>query len=166
MGVAGEYAEIASDVKKVLYRLAGETRKRALNVCTSSSTKNFAGRMLAWEDRATQGLEFAAGVVTGIQMKSGNSRVIAIEAVDVATMEKRFNCRFVSKRIDPKVNADLVPDGYYIEEPYGNIRYEDNAISKAAAMMGAAFLQKLAATMPVNNWVRVEPLGKFQCQLF
>lgn len=149
-----------------LYRLAGETRKKALKVCTSSATKNFASRMMAQQHETTQGLEFAAGMLTGIQMQSGNSRVIAIEAVDVATMEKRFDCKFVSKRIDPKVNADLVPDGYYIEEPYGNIRYEDNAINKAAATMGAAFFQKLAATVPFNNWVRVEPLGKLQYQLF
>ena len=121
---------------------------------------------MAQEHRTTQGLEFVAGIFTGIQMQLGNSRVIAIEAVDVATMEKRFDCKFVSKRIDPKVDADLVPDGYYIEEPYGNIRYEDNAINKAAATMGAAFLQKLAATVSFNNWVRVEPLGRLQYQLF
>ncbi len=154
------------DKAQQLYRLAGETRKKDLNVCTSSATKNFASRMMAQQHETTQGLGLAAGMLTGMQMQSGNSRVIAIEAVDVATMEKRFDCRFVSKRIDPKVNADLVPDGYYIEDSLGNIRYEDNAINKAAAVMSAGVLQKLAATMPFNNWVRVEPLGKFQYQLF
>lgn len=138
-----------------LYRLAGETRKKAVNVCTSSATTGFAKRMISKQSGVTQALEFGIGLGTGIRMKSGNSRVVSIEAINVASLDKPFVCKFMSIRIDPKVNADMVPDGHYIEGPYGNIRYEDNFINKSAATMSAAVFQELLTMLPFNNWVTV-----------
>ena len=148
-----------------LYRLAGETRKKALNVCTSAPIKGFAGRVMERSKQAGKNAEVLMGMVTGIRMDGMNLRLIAIEPEDVASVDKPFVCNFISKRIDPKVDAELVPDGHYIEGPYGEIRYVDNSLDKAGKMVVASFVQEMAKAVPVVTQFRIIPYGNLRYQI-
>lgn len=148
-----------------LYRLAGETRKKALNICTSAPIKNFADRVMKRSQQTGKGAEVLMGIVTGIRVDAMNLRLIAIEPEDVASVDKPFVCTFISKRIDPKVDAELVPDGHYFEGPYGEVRYVDNSLDKAGKMAVASFVQEMAKAVPVISRFRIIPFGNLRYQI-
>ncbi|MBX3331186.1 MAG: sel1 repeat family protein [Nitrospira sp.] len=148
-----------------LYRLAGETRKKALHVCTSSPIKNFADAVMKRSQQSAKGAELLLGMTTDIRVNATNLRLIAIEPEDVVSMDKPFACNFFSKRIDPKVDAELVPDGRYIEGPYGDIRWEDNTLDKVGKTAIAGFMQEMAKAVPVITRFGIIPYGGVRYQI-
>lgn len=147
-----------------LYALARETRKKALGVCVTPASQVFARRMMKEAQSVAAQLGVLLQAYTGWRIDSGNIRVVAIDVVDVASLDKPFYCNFIAQRINPQVDAELVPDGYYYEGPYGDIRYEDNSLKKGAMRMGAVAMQKIAS-VPFNQGIRVEPHGKSSYKL-
>lgn len=147
-----------------LYNLATATRKKALDVCASPKTKVLASRMMNQAQKNSQVLGLLLQLYSGIRMDLGNIRMIAIEAEDVASVDKPFTCNFMARRIDPRVDAESVADGHYVENQYGNVRYEDNSLDKAFKSLQAASLEQ-DLSRPFRNPIRIEPQGNLHYKL-
>lgn len=147
-----------------LYNSAAETKRKALSVCTAQKTQIFVGRMMQQAQQKARVLNIFAQLFTGIGMDWEGSRLVEIQTKDVASMDRPFVCNFVARRVHPSVDAEWVPDGYIVQDQYGNMVYEDRALDKLVKTGFAGVMEKLAS-MPFNNFVRIEPQGNLRYKL-
>ncbi len=139
--------------------LAAKTRKTAAKLCSSPQAIT-AIRNIVQKEQAKLGLmNIGLAMMTGIQMDTGNIRLVKISVDDLVSLDKPFICKVEGKRIDPSVDASSVPDFVYGgTDQYGEYYY-DNSLDKAGKTIIADVTENLLKNLPYVDRFRLEPLG-------
>jgi len=145
--------------------LADKTKKTAAKLCSSPQTIA-AIRNIVQKEQAKLGLmNVGLAMMTGIQMDSGNIRLVKISVDDLVSLDKPFICKVEGKRIDPSVDASSVPDFVYGgTDQYGHYYY-DNSLDKAGKTIIAGVTENLLKNLPYVDRFRLEALGGYQYKL-
>jgi len=148
-----------------LRSLVNEVKKTALAVCEAPQTVEATDRLMEKARERGRVGELASSMFSGVRQDLQKSRVVNRSATGIVSRDAPFTCKIESERINPKVDAGLVPDYYDGYDRHDNYIYRDNSLEKFALSIMAGVAENMAKNTLVVHLIQVTPLGQSRYEL-
>lgn len=141
-------------------KLADHTNKTSAEICASPTTVKAMYSIMAYIEQKVRAMAFGVSIATGVNANPGKVKLEKISPDKVITLDKPFTCQVIGKYIDPKFDADSVPEYVYAGKDINGVDYyHDNRGDKAVKQMIAGAMEKLAKVFPYHDSFKIVPMG-------